>query len=350
MTSNPETAGGGMDLEALRRREVQMMGAAISTRSWHDMENAYNQLRDKVDAELTRRTIESRSPSETAEVEPVALKDCPFCGGKAYFAPVGNGIWCDGCEVEMHGGPNGASPNENWNRRPPAARADGEAVRKIAIASAYAQGFVDGTRAEGDDPDVGESFAAYMATSTYTVTATTRPFPETSVQKLHESIAAEQAPERVERKSGEGWTIGEVLAEMLAVAVASLECEEDDPLLEDWPVDCRADVDRWQCVIRDALKVPDHANCAVGEELRNRLVEAADNAGAFDPGEAVVSIDDAIRAALAAMPTSEAIRADERGRVVAIMRDVIRSFQECDGYELAGQMRIRLDRLTGGGE
>ena len=43
-----------LDLEALRRREVQMMGAAISTRSWHDMENAYNQLRDKIDAELIR--------------------------------------------------------------------------------------------------------------------------------------------------------------------------------------------------------------------------------------------------------------------------------------------------------
>lgn len=44
-----------IDLEALRRREVQMMGAAISTRSWHDMETAYNQLRDKIDAELSRR-------------------------------------------------------------------------------------------------------------------------------------------------------------------------------------------------------------------------------------------------------------------------------------------------------
>lgn len=44
-----------IDLASLRQREVQMMGAAISTRSWHDMESAYNQLRDKIDAELTRQ-------------------------------------------------------------------------------------------------------------------------------------------------------------------------------------------------------------------------------------------------------------------------------------------------------
>ena len=50
-TGNPEP----LNLESLRRREVQMMGAAISTRSWHDIESAYNQLRDKIDAELTRQ-------------------------------------------------------------------------------------------------------------------------------------------------------------------------------------------------------------------------------------------------------------------------------------------------------
>lgn len=52
MSTNDEREA--LDLEALRRREVQMMGAAISTRNWHDMESAYNQLRDKVDAELGR--------------------------------------------------------------------------------------------------------------------------------------------------------------------------------------------------------------------------------------------------------------------------------------------------------
>jgi len=53
-----------LDLTALRRREVQMMGAAISTRSWHDMENAYNQLRDKIDRELGRRFRIARALKE----------------------------------------------------------------------------------------------------------------------------------------------------------------------------------------------------------------------------------------------------------------------------------------------
>lgn len=53
-----------LNLEALRRREVQMMGAAISTRSWHDMENAYNQLRDKIDAELTRLHLATKDAAD----------------------------------------------------------------------------------------------------------------------------------------------------------------------------------------------------------------------------------------------------------------------------------------------
>lgn len=44
-----------IDLDLMRKREVQAMGAALSTRNWHDMEAAYNQLRDKVDRELGRR-------------------------------------------------------------------------------------------------------------------------------------------------------------------------------------------------------------------------------------------------------------------------------------------------------
>ena len=56
----------GIDLEALRKREVQMMGAALSTRNWHNMENAYNQLRDKIDAELGRRFRVSRHSAEPA--------------------------------------------------------------------------------------------------------------------------------------------------------------------------------------------------------------------------------------------------------------------------------------------
>lgn len=37
-------------LHELRKREVQAIGAAISTQSWHGVEVAYNQLRDKMDA------------------------------------------------------------------------------------------------------------------------------------------------------------------------------------------------------------------------------------------------------------------------------------------------------------
>jgi hypothetical protein len=37
------------ELELLRRREVQMIGAAISTRNWHDLETAYNAGRDRLD-------------------------------------------------------------------------------------------------------------------------------------------------------------------------------------------------------------------------------------------------------------------------------------------------------------
>jgi hypothetical protein len=53
--------------------------------------------------------------------------------------------------------------------------------------------------------------------------------------------------------AGARWTIEGVMAEMLAVAVASIEAEEGDEILEDWPIDCRADVDRWQSVISRAL-------------------------------------------------------------------------------------------------
>ena len=38
-----------LDLYDLRRREVQAIGAAISTRNWHSLETAYNSLRDKLD-------------------------------------------------------------------------------------------------------------------------------------------------------------------------------------------------------------------------------------------------------------------------------------------------------------
>lgn len=57
-------------LEILRRREIQMMGAAISTRSWHDMEAAYNAGRDRLDALLiTIDRARSRLPLPNEGVE-----------------------------------------------------------------------------------------------------------------------------------------------------------------------------------------------------------------------------------------------------------------------------------------
>jgi hypothetical protein len=44
------------ELELLRRREVQMMGAAISIRSWHDLETAYNAGRDRLDRVIGENT------------------------------------------------------------------------------------------------------------------------------------------------------------------------------------------------------------------------------------------------------------------------------------------------------
>lgn len=40
------------NLVVLRRREVQMLGAALSLRDWHSTEVAYDQLRDRIDNEI----------------------------------------------------------------------------------------------------------------------------------------------------------------------------------------------------------------------------------------------------------------------------------------------------------
>ena len=39
-------------LEALRQRDVQAVGAALSRRNWQETEMAYNHLRDKIDRTL----------------------------------------------------------------------------------------------------------------------------------------------------------------------------------------------------------------------------------------------------------------------------------------------------------
>lgn len=70
------------DLEGARRREVQAIGAAISTRSWHDAETAYNALRDKMDAVL-------HQPAPPAALSPQTL---PAPGE---VAPDGAMLICD---------------------------------------------------------------------------------------------------------------------------------------------------------------------------------------------------------------------------------------------------------------
>lgn len=60
-----------LDLYDLRRREVQAIGAAISTRDWHAVEQAYNSLRDKLD----RAGFTVAGPRETGD----ALARAIFC-------------------------------------------------------------------------------------------------------------------------------------------------------------------------------------------------------------------------------------------------------------------------------
>lgn len=43
------------EIVAWRTRELQMLGSGLSLRSWHQVEDAYNQLRDKIDRFLNTR-------------------------------------------------------------------------------------------------------------------------------------------------------------------------------------------------------------------------------------------------------------------------------------------------------
>ena len=97
-------------------------------------------------------------------------------------------------------------------------------------------------------------------------------------------ITAEAALERM----GPKWSVASVRAEMLAVAVACLD--EDSELADEWPIDCRAQVDRWQAVIfskidqsaaeisrlRSLIQSQDHGTAVAAAETppRSKIISA----------------------------------------------------------------------------
>lgn len=167
------------DIEALaawRQREVQMIGAAISTRNWHAVEDAYNQLRDKMDAALRaqdaapvaldaydagllndfgggdvnwwqdyiRAELErahefyasqfhpspNPAPAVAADGE---LLPCPFCLADAEVKRSSRGLWigCTNCwatEGRVWTHEQEAEAIAAWNTRPTATNGDKDAV------------------------------------------------------------------------------------------------------------------------------------------------------------------------------------------------------------------------------
>ncbi len=69
---------------------------------------------------------------------------------------------------------------------------------------------------------------------------------------------------------GVRYTVAGVMAEMLAVGVA----DDEGQLAEDWPLDCRVDVDRWQAVIRPALAATPTPP-TLSEDLRETIEDVA---------------------------------------------------------------------------
>lgn len=59
-----------------RRREVQAIGAAISTRNWQSLEAAYNELRDKMDRAIGGNACQS-SGSADANSLMALIEGCP---------------------------------------------------------------------------------------------------------------------------------------------------------------------------------------------------------------------------------------------------------------------------------
>jgi len=59
-----------------RRREMQAIGAAISTRNWQSLEAAYNELRDKMDSAIGNAACQS-SGSAKADSVMALIEGCP---------------------------------------------------------------------------------------------------------------------------------------------------------------------------------------------------------------------------------------------------------------------------------
>jgi len=94
----------------LSRLTTEAIGAAISTRNWHDLEQAYNSLRDKMDAALTRPQPPAATPGAdgkngTAPANPMGQPPAPY--GK----------------VHTDGSRSGGMP-PGTNARPPAPQDD----------------------------------------------------------------------------------------------------------------------------------------------------------------------------------------------------------------------------------
>jgi len=299
MTSNPETAGVGTPYARLIEAISASIGESImpGAQWW------------KLAGELRERGID-------VVVPPAAREDG---GSMAAFAA--SDVACvyfpgDGQQAERVAFQRGA---EYASRGPD----EGEAVRLLRAFHAADDARNDCSECENEGPwehcgscsdRIGEAINDQLL-----FLATTRPAPE---QAHARNLSA---------------SADELIAQAKPLVLPECMACEDKPAAENNP-----------CAVC-SKQAPDHANCAVGEELVAKAIVEEIGWGAFDHFDPA-DIRRIARAAVAAMPTSEAIRADERARVVAIMRDVIRSFQECDGYELAGQMRIRLAHLTGGGE
>lgn len=100
-------------IEAWRRREVQMIGAAISTRDWHGVENAYNRLRDKIDAALSLPAREV-SGERAADYGPEC--NCGQVVGTHITAHYSHCAWREWAEL------NGAicQPGSTWKYTRPA--------------------------------------------------------------------------------------------------------------------------------------------------------------------------------------------------------------------------------------